>query len=189
MGADGAGQIEAWWTRVLVGQTGQPHPVYADAIEVKLHGGILHLSGELASPRDRQELIADARRYVGRGIDDVDARRLTVKRHDQVRGLLDQTIIAAFASPALAERALAFLRQQRRLKPKDAGTVKSARDPLLETVGEFASDARKALLQGHGVVVTRVDETDAFDARELLDEDTRSLWTAVTPPVAARRAR
>lgn len=182
-------QIEAWWTRVLVGQTGQPHPLYGDAVDVRLHGGILHLSGELGSGRERQGIIAEAQRYLGRGIDDVDAHRLTVKRHDQRRGLFDQTIIAAFPNAAVADHALEFLRQHRRLKPKEAGAVTSGDDPLLESVGEFATDARKALDAGHGLLLTRVDETDAFEARELLDEDTRSIWTVVTPPVPANRAR
>ena len=134
-------------------------------------------------------MIAEAQRYLGRGLDDVDAHRLTVKRHDQRRGLFDQTIIAAFPNPAVADHALEFMRQHRRLKPKEAGTVTSGDDPLLESVGEFATDARKALDAGHGILLTRVDETDAFEARELLDEDTRSIWTVVTPPVAANRAR
>jgi len=185
---DAANQVESWWTAVLLGQAGQPHPLYGDAVDVKLHGGVVHLSGQLDSPQDRQELIAEGHRYLGRGIDDVDARRLTVKRRDERRGLFDQTIIAAFPNPAVADHALAFLRQHRRLRPKDAGTVKSGHDPLLEKIGEFATDARKALQHGHGVLVTRVDETDAFEARELLDEDTRSIWTMVTPPVPARRA-
>jgi hypothetical protein len=185
---DAASQVESWWTTVLLGQPGRPHPLYGDAVDVKLHGGVMHLSGQVDSPQDRQELIAECHRYLGRGIDDVDARRLTVKRRDERRGLFDQTIIAAFPNPAVADHALAFLRQHRRLRPKDAGTVKSGDDPLLEKIGEFATDARKALQRGHGVLVTRVDETDAFEARELLDEDTRSIWTMVAPPVPARRA-
>jgi hypothetical protein len=181
-------QVESWWTAVLVGQPGQPHPLYGDAVDVKVHGGTLHLSGDLDSLRDHQELVAEAHRYLGKGIDDVDARRLKVKRHDQRRGLLDQTIIAAFPNRAVADHALAFLRQHRRLRPKAAGTVTSGGDRLLEKIGEFATDVRKALHDGHVVLVTRVDETDAFEARELLDEDTRSIWTMVTPPVPARRA-
>ena len=180
-------QIESWWTTVMVGQPGQPHPLYGDAVDVKQHGGILHLSGELESLRDRQELIAEAHRYLARGIADVDARRLKVKRHDQRRGLYDQTIIAAFSNRAVANHALTFLRQHRRLRAKAAGIVMSGGDPLLESVGEFATDVRKALSSGHGILLARVDETDAFEARELLDEDTRSIWTMVTPPVPARR--
>src|SRR5207245_1427168 len=78
-------QIESWWTTVMVGQPGQPHPLYGDAVDVKQHGGILHLSGELGSLRDRQELIAEAHRYLARGIADADVRRLRVTRHARRR--------------------------------------------------------------------------------------------------------
>jgi hypothetical protein len=44
---------------------------------------------------------------------------------------------------------------------------------------------RKALDAGNGVLIIRVDEAEAFEARDLLDEDTRSLWTMATPPVPA----
>ncbi|HYT11743.1 MAG TPA: hypothetical protein VEL12_03055 [Candidatus Nitrosopolaris sp.] len=187
--ARGDEQIESWWTSVLVGQPSPAHPLYGDAVDVKLHAGVLHVSGELKSPREREEVIAEAHRYLGRGIDDIDARRLTVRRHDQRRGLLDQTIVAAFPNRSVAEHALAFLRQQRRLRPKATCTLTSGDEQVLESIGAFAADARKALTSGHGVLIARVDETDAFEARELLDEDTRSIWTLVTPPVPARRTR
>jgi len=47
---------------------------------------------------------------------------------------------------------------------------------------DFLIDVRKAFNAGDAVLVLRVDETDAFKARELLDEETRSLWTISTPP-------
>jgi hypothetical protein len=105
------------------------------------------------------------------------------------RGILDQTIIAAFASPALAEHARKSLRARGRLNPKELVVVKSARDPVLNRIGEFAVDVRKALADGKGIVMVRIDELDAFEARELLDEDMRSLWTVGTPPVPARPRR
>jgi hypothetical protein len=102
-----------------------------------------------------------------------------------VRGLLDQTIIAAFASPALAEDARKSLREHGRLNPKELVVVKSARDEALNRIGEFAVDVRNALAKGNGILMVRLDEIDAFEARELVDEDMRSLWTVGTPPVPA----
>jgi hypothetical protein len=64
--------------------------------------------------------------------------------------------------------------------------VRNDRDAPLDRIGEFAADVRTGLAAGYGVIVVRVDETDAFEARELMDEDTRSLWTLVTPPVPVR---
>lgn len=175
-------EIAHWWTKVLLGQTSQPHPVLGDALRVRLRNGVLHLTGELASDEERRRLIREARQFVGRGLDDVDARRLHVKRRDDVRGVLDQTLIAAFANPEVAEYALAFIREHSRVKLKEAAVVKSDRDPALDRIGEFAADARKALAEGDGVLIMRVDEADAFEARELLDEDIRSLWTMAMPP-------
>jgi hypothetical protein len=109
-------------------------------------------------------------------------RRLHVKRRDDVHGVLDQTLIAAFANLEVAEYALAFIREHSRVKLQEAAVVKSDLDPALDRIGEFAADARKALAEGDGILIMRVDETDAFEARELLDEDIRSLWTMAMPP-------
>lgn len=177
---------DRWWTQVLVGQTDAPHPVHRDAISVKLHGGVLRISGELESEGERRALIAEARRFIGRGLDDVDTRRLTVKRRNHERGILEQTIIAAYSHPELAEYARRFLLEHRNLKILEAETVKSDH-PLLDRLGAFAADVRKALDAGNGIVIVRVDEIDAFQSRELLDEDTRSLWTMAMPPVPARK--
>jgi hypothetical protein len=185
----GADQVADWWNSVLVGRPGHPHPVHGDAIDVKLRGGVLQLSGELPSDDEREALLREARLYIGRGVDDVDARRLVVKRPDGARGILEQTIIAAFANPALAEHALTFLRAHNRVKPKELGVVRSDREPVLNSLGEFAADIRKALADGSGIVIVRLDETDAFEAIELLDEDTRSMWTVAMPPVPARPGR
>jgi hypothetical protein len=182
-------QVTDWWTNVLVGRPGQPHPIHGDVIDAKLRGGVLHLSGELATNDERQSLIREARRYVGRGVDDVDVRRLAVKRRAYASGILDQAIIAAFANPALAEHALMFLREHGRLKLKELVVVNSDRDPVLNRIGELAADVRKALSSGHGIVMVRLDETDAFEALALLDEETHSLWTVAMPPVPARPRR
>jgi hypothetical protein len=40
----------------------------------------------------------------------------------------------------------------------------------------------KALDSGHALLILRIDETEAFKVRELLDEDTRSEWTVAMPP-------
>jgi hypothetical protein len=183
---DGADPVDQWWTKVLAGQTDAPHPVYGETVRVRLHGGVLRLSGEVASDQQRQSIIGEARRYVGRGLDDVDARRLIVKRPDGMRGVLDQTIIAAFPNPDVAERALTLIREDSRIELKDAHVVKADRDPALDRLGEFAKDVRKALAAGHCALIVRVDEIDAFEARELLDEDMRSLWTLAMPPVPSR---
>jgi hypothetical protein len=99
---------------------------------------------------------------------------------------LDQTIIAAFASLAQAEHARKSLRGHGRLAPKQLVVVKSGQDPVLNQIGEFAVDVRKALADGNAIVIVRLDESDAFEALEHLDQDTRSRWTVAMPPVPAR---
>lgn len=172
---------------MLVGQTELPHPLYGDALDLKLREGVLHVAGELASDRERQSFVREARSYVGRGLDDVDARRLVVKRPRGTPGILDQTLIAAFPNEALAEHALKFLREHSRVKLKEAETIKSDKDKVLDQLSEFAPTVRKALAEGKGIVIVRVDEPAAFEARELLDEDVRSQWTLAMPPVRAKR--
>ena len=171
---------------MLVGHTDDSHPVYGDSVRARLHGGVLHLLGELVSDQERQKLIREARQFVGRGLEDVDARRLRVKRPDSPRGVLDQTIIAAYPNADLAEYALEFLREHSRVTPKEAQVLKSDGGPKLERLGDFAQNVSKALDAGNGVLIIRVDEAEAFEAREMLDEDTRSLWTVATPPVPAK---
>jgi hypothetical protein len=184
---DAAAQVADWWTRVLVGQTELPHPVYGDVLDLKVRGGVLHVVGELASDRERQGFIREARAYIGRGLDDVDVKRLVVKRPHGTPGILDQILIAAFPNQALAEHALKFLREHSRVRLIEAETVQSDRHNVLDRLGDFADTVRKALDDGKGIVLVRVDEPDAFEARELLDEDTRSQWTLAMPPVPARR--
>lgn len=170
----------------MVGHTDDSHPVYGDSVRARLHGGVLHLLGELVSDQERQKLISEARQFVGRGLEDVDARRLRVKRPDSPRGVLDQTIIAAYPNADIAEYALGFLRGHSRVTPKEAQVLRSDDVPKLDRLGDFAPDVCKALDAGYSVLIIRVDEADAFEAREMLDEDTRSLLTVVTPPVSTK---
>lgn len=116
-------------------------------------------------------------------------RRRSTSAATDTHGILDQTIIAAFANPAQAKHALASLRSQCRVKPRELMVVKSERDPLLNRIGEFADDVRSALADGKGIVMVRLDETDVFEALELLDEDMASVWTVAMPPVPARSGR
>ena len=148
-------------------------PKFAQALPLQRRQRVLEILRS-AARKEKQR--------AGRGLDDVDASRLRVKRRDDARGILDQTLVAAFANPELAEHALDFIREHSRVELKESAVVKSDRDPMLDRIGEFAADARKALALGNGILTLRVDEADAFEARELLDEDTRSRWTMTMPP-------
>jgi hypothetical protein len=146
---------------------------------------VLQLSGEVASDEERNRVIAEARQHVRRGVDDVDARRLRVSRRDEQVGILEQTLIAAFPSREIAEYALAYTLEHSRVKPGEDAIVESAEDQKLGSLGEFASDAKRALEARDSILILCVDETEAFEVRELLDEETGSLWTIAMPPQQA----
>ncbi len=179
------GRTKAWWAAVLAGLVDDPHPIYGADLDVAFKGGVLRLSGELPSEADRKELVEEAREYVGRGADAVDAKRLTVAKRSERAGVLEQTLIAAFPNRDVAEYARKYLVESRRVQAKQLEIIDSrhgeakARQLLPP---EFISDVQKAFKAGDAVLILRIDETHAYKVRELLAEDTRSLWTIATPP-------
>ena len=180
-------RVSTWWAAVLAGVVDEPHPLHGADVRVTFKGGTLRLSGELPTEEDKSELLAEAREYVGHGIDGVDARQLKVIKSGERPGILDQTLIAAFADREVAELARRYLVDSRRIAAKhveilDARQEGRARGLLPDG---FAKDLHKAFDAGRAVLILRVDETAAFRVRELLAEETRSLWTVATPPSPA----
>lgn len=179
-----AHRAKSWWTAVLAGQVDEPHPIHGAALDVAFTGGVLRLSGELVSADDRRNLLKEAREYVGRGVDGVDAKHLTITKRKEKPGILDQMLIAAFADRDVAEFARAHLVKNRRVEPTlveilDSQQAGKARELL---PAAFVSDVQKAFKAGEAVLILRVDETSAFRVRELLAEETRSIWTIAPPP-------
>jgi hypothetical protein len=178
-----ASLIDGWWATVLAGDVYQPHPLYG-GLKVRLDGRQLRLSGELESDEDRSELVRQARERIGRGIDRVDVSRLTVASRHEKPGILEQTLISAFPSRDAAEFARDFVVKLSRVVPKQSDIVDADHvDELSRFVPQdFAKDARKAIDAGDALLILRVDETEAFKVRELLEEETRSQWTIGLPP-------
>jgi hypothetical protein len=185
-----AGRTMHWWESVLAGQVDDPHPIYGADLDVAFKGGLLRLSGELPSEADRKELLHEAREFVGGAVDKIDAEHLAVTRRKEKAGVLEQTLIAAFPNRDVAELARKYLVESRRVQPKELEILDSSQgEARLRRLlpAQFISDVQKAFKAGDAVLVLRVDETAAFKARELLDEETRSLWTISTPPTPAER--
>lgn len=180
-----ADRIDTWWIGVIVGHPAHSHPTYGDALRVKLRHGVLQLSGEVESREEWQTVVGEARRYVRRGVDDVDARQLRVAKRDEQAGILDQRLIAAFRNGEIADYALAYVLEHSRVKPKETSIFESAQDQSLGRLGEFASDVKAAHEAGNSILILCVDETEAFEVHELLDEETGSLWTIALPPARA----
>jgi hypothetical protein len=167
----------------MAGDVYDPHPVHRD-VKVRLHGGRLRLSGELQSIEDRDELVRQARERIGHGIDHVDVSGLEVVSRAEKPGVLEQTLVSAFPGGEAADYAREFVLEHSRVVPMrsdivDAGSADRLRRMLPDDV---ARDVGKALDAGHAILILRVDETEAFKVRELLDEDTRSEWTVALPP-------
>ena len=175
---------------MLAGAAVGPHPLHGEKVVVRLTDGRLLLGGEVDRPADRDELIEQARSRIGRGIHDVDARRLVVRSSGEKAGVLDQTLVAALPDRKTAELVRTFVVEHGRVTPRAEAIVEpGGRRPLRDLVSpELAEDAEKLLDRGMVLLVLRVDETSAFTVRRLLDEDTRSTWTVAAPP-EPRRSR
>lgn len=169
---------------MLAGETDEPHPVLGDRVSVRVAGERLVISGQLDRNEDRDELVKQARARIGRGIQELDTTHLKVADRHETPGLLDQTMIAAFPDPETAELACKFVLERSRVTPNQQAIVdrRNAGDLRKLLPEEFVEDARRRLESGDALLVLRVDETDAFLVREILEEDTRSSWTIATPP-------
>lgn len=185
--APAQGLIDAWFDTVLAGEADEPHPVFGDSLRVEFTDGRMTLSGELPSERDRDELLRQARRRIGNGLRSIDADNLRVAERPEKRGLLDQTLVAAFREADVAELVRSFIMQRSRTTPKLHVVVRAEEiDKLRQFLSDdFVEEARKALQKNRAVLILRVDETDAFDVRRMLEEDTRSTWTIALPPQVA----
>lgn len=185
-------QVRAWWVSVLAGQVDQSHPTYGD-VSAKVEGDTMVLRGQVPTVADRAEVEHEVEHLLGQGVEAV-RNELTVKPEAEVeeeRGLLSQTFIAAYDAPAGAKFAAGYLREH--LHGRTAAiSVITPDDGEGEIAGlvpaDYLEDARALLKDGRSLVVVTVDETEAFAARELLDEDTRSLQTIVLPPQAGNAA-
>jgi len=182
-----ARRIKSWWAAVLAGLVDTPHPIYGADLAVSFKRGVLRLSGEMPSNDEKKELLAQAREFKGRGVDDIDSKHLVVASRNEKPGILDQTLIAAFPNRDVAEYASQYLFQSRRVDPKQIEILDSRQEGRARQLlpKDFLSNVQKAFKAGEAVLVLRVDETFAYKARELLDEETRSLWTVATPPTPA----
>jgi hypothetical protein len=183
-----ARRTKTWWAIVLAGLVEEPHPVHGADIDVTFKGGVLRISGELATEEDRQRLLNEAGEYVGRGIDAIDAKHLAVSEQKEKAGILDQTLLAAFADSEVAEFARRYLVDSRGIKAKQVEILDAAQEDKARRLvpDGFMSDIHKAFKAGDAILLLRVDETEAFRARELLAQETRSLWTISTPPTQAK---
>ncbi|MGH7764942.1 MAG: hypothetical protein ACREOM_11080 [Candidatus Dormibacteraceae bacterium] len=179
--------VEQWWDTVVAGEADEPHPVYGDRVVARLRDGRLKVSGEVDSKPDRDELVSQASERAGRGLSEVDTAGLRIAQRNENAGVLDQTMVAAFPSLETAEVALKLILERSQIQPKTKVILPPHDTRLFKRMapGDFAADVRKHLDLGRAVLILRVDETEVFKLRALVEEDTRSLWTIATPPQLA----
>jgi hypothetical protein len=184
--------VDAWWDAVLLGETDEPHPVFGRSISARIQGERLEIAGELERKSDRDELLEQARARIGHGVREVDAAHLKIARAGERPGILEQTLAAAFPNRATAELARKLVHERGRIRPAREAIVDRVNEGELRRLlpEEFVQDARQRIDKGDALLVLRIDETEAFSVRELLEEDTRSTWTIATPPtlIAAGRS-
>ncbi len=184
----------AWWTSVLAGQADTSHPVHGANLKTRLEAETLIVSGTVPTEQDRNEIAAETEHLKGHGISTVRNELEVLPEVTDEAGLLTQTLVGIFENAELADFAKGYLeghahvRQQlmKLIAPDDGADGRTELHVLLPEA--FWEDADKALDEGHALLIVTVDETEAFKARELLDEDTRSLQTLVLPPEPASNA-
>jgi Mn2+/Fe2+ NRAMP family transporter len=93
-------------------------------------------------------------------------------------GVADQTLVAAFLSREAAEKAGVRVPSKRRVI---VGS-RQRRELRRYLPPELVRRAGKSLDKGGAILVMSVDETAAFRAREILEEDSPSTWTMALPP-------
>ena len=178
--------IEAWWLSVLEGGVIQAHPIYV-GLRAHVANGVLVITGTVPTTEARGEVVQVARRVCATAVRDIQDK-ITVRPDDDGQaGLLMQTVIAIFSDGSQADFAMQYIEGRPDVMAESLQLiVQSDANVSWEQAvpEEYRHTVGKALAAGHAVVVSTVDETRAFRLRELLEEETKSIETLVSPPVA-----
>jgi hypothetical protein len=183
-----ATRVQAWWLSVLAGQVTDSHPVQGTRLKARMEGNTLVLSGAVPSEADRQEIEAEVEHLRDQGVSEVRNELQVVPDQRDQKGLLVQTLMATFETAEQAGFAEGYLEGHAHIRPglmkvisPESGDASAAAIHAALPDG-YWEDAEAALAAGRALLVVTVDETEAFKARELLDEETQSLETLALPP-------
>ncbi|HLZ71691.1 MAG TPA: hypothetical protein VKV26_17450 [Dehalococcoidia bacterium] len=187
-------RVRAWWTQVLAGQVDHDHPIQGSNVKARLDGNTLVISGSVPAEADRQEIEAEVEHLRGNDVNEVRDELKVEPRGDERPDLLVQTLLGAFETAEQAGFAEGYLQGHAHVDPRRmlvlaAEAADDQRAALAAVLPEaYLGHAERALAAGRSLLIVTVDETQAFQARELLDEETRSLETIVLPPEPAERS-
>ncbi len=174
--------IQAWWAAVLNGKPAAPHPVHA-GVRARLSHGRLLLSGEVTSEAGREEVLQEAHLACAATVLEFDDRIAVRAANDEAAGILSQTVFSIFENRAEAQRAAEVLRRLSTVHTDSLAVLSEADSAALRAAPEaYRDEVAQALAAGRGVLIATVDETEVLALREVLDQDTSSLNTVVTPP-------
>jgi hypothetical protein len=175
---------QAWWIALIAGQMDESHPLHGERLRASFEDGVLTLSGEMPAQADIDILLAKAEEFRAHGVSEVRSELSIAETPDEA-GVLVQTLLAAFEGPEHAGLAASFVISHIHVHAFRQVVVEPGQslDGLLPE--DFQQDAEGALGEGRSLLILTVDETAAFAARQLLEEETRSLWTQALPPQPA----
>jgi hypothetical protein len=181
-------RVRAWWLSVLAGQAGEAHPVQGSRVKARLEGETLVITGTVPSEADRREIEAEVEHLRGHGVARVQNELEVAPDVADQHGLLVQTLMATFETAEQAGFAEGYLEEHAHIRPRWMTVIapdgdQAGRDAVHAALPQaYWDDAEKALAAGRALLLVTVDETEAFRARELLDEETHSLMTVALPP-------
>ena len=184
-------QVRAWWTSILIRQVDQPYPVHSNHVQARIDGGVLIVTGTVPTEADRQDIQTEIQNLIGNGITEARNEVMVAADASGESGLLVQTLLGTFANEEQARFAATYLQSQSHVRPVAIHVLASGAETAVaaETMSvrqlltkELWEGVCKTLAAHGAILVVTVDETRAFAAREVLDEETRSLATLVLPP-------
>lgn len=188
-----ADRVRAWWMSAIIGQANGSHPVRGTDIAARVEDGALIISGHVSSDAERREVEAEVEHLKGEAFSRVQ-NELQIDEHtSEEQGLLSQTIMAVFETEEQAGFAEGFLEthagvHHQRMQVIGPSTPDGAERLRSMLPKDHREDATGAIEAGRVLLLATVDETEAFQAREILDEETQSLETIALPPRATDRA-
>lgn len=184
-------RTRAWWISVFAGQVDHSHPIHGTDVTARIEGDTLILAGQVPTKGDLHEIEREARHLRGQGIRHIRTELRVVPETTEEKGMLVQTLMGIFETAEQARFAAGYLEGHAHVQPDlmrviapddPAGGMTLPRALLPEA---FWEDAEQALAAGRALLIVTVDETEAFKARELIEEETRSLRTVILPPEPA----
>lgn len=185
-------RVHAWWLAAVAGQVDQSHPIHGTDLTTRVEDDTLIITGTVPSERDLHEIERETQHLIGHGVSHIRNELKVVPQTTDEPGLLAQTLLATYDSADQAGFAAGYLEGHATLKPvllrllppDDRQAARARLHAVLPAA--YWHDAESVLADERALLLVIVDELDAFQARELLEEETNSRDVLVLPPEPMR---